>query len=57
MPSLQLNLETLFKSQKFSKALIYSLGIQLVNMFEQVHESGFVYNDLKLNNLMLGHDF
>ena len=32
---------------------MYSFGIQLLNILEKIHEVGFVYNDLKLDNLLL----
>ena len=32
---------------------IYSLGIQLLNILEQVHSAGIIFNDLKLDNLLL----
>lgn len=32
---------------------IYSLGIQLLKILEQVHSAGFIYNDLKFDNLLL----
>ena len=41
--------------QKFSKESILSLGIQLINILEQIHSAGYVYNDLKLDNLMVMH--
>ena len=57
MPRLGVNLYDLFmeRNKMFSRMQIYSLGIQLVNILEQVHSAGFVYNDLKLDNLMLSH--
>ena len=33
--------------------LIYSLGLRLLNLLEQIHDQGFVYNDLKLDNILL----
>ena len=32
---------------------MYSLGISLLNGLEKIHNAGYVYNDLKLDNLML----
>ena len=32
---------------------IYSLGIQLLNILEQVYSAGFIFNDLKLDNLLI----
>lgn len=32
-----------------------SLGIQLINILESIHQAGYVYNDLKLDNLMLDY--
>ena len=41
------------RNGNFSKESIYSLGIQLINILERVHATGYVYNDLKLDNLLL----
>lgn len=35
---------------------IYSLGIQILYIFERLHTSGFVYNNLNLDNLLLDND-
>ena len=32
---------------------MYSFGIQILNILEKIHEVGFIYNDLKLDNLLL----
>ena len=32
------------------------MALQLLNIFEVVHESGYVYNDLKLHNILLDND-
>ena len=57
MESFKVNLQTLFEFKKFSKDSVLSLGIQLLNIFEQIHDSGFIFNDLKLDNLMVNHNF
>ena len=58
MPRLGKNLDKVFKKRKaqFTKEQVCSLGIQLVSILEQVHTAGFVYNDLKLDNLLLDAD-
>ena len=35
---------------------IYSLGIQILYIFERLHTTGFVYNNLNLDNLLLDND-
>ena len=35
---------------------IYSFGIQLLKILEQVHSAGFIYNVLKFDNLLLDFD-
>ena len=58
MPRLGKNLDKVSKKRKaqFTKEEVCSLGIQLVNILEQVHNAGFIYNDLKLDNLLLDAD-
>ena len=55
MPRFGTNLFDLFNKRNcyFSPESVYSLGIQLVTIFEKLHDSGYVYNDLKLDNLLL----
>ena len=43
--------------ERFSKESTVSLGIQLLNILEQIHNAGYIYNDLKLDNLMVMHQF
>ena len=57
MPRYGMTLQTLVEKYTLSKESVYSLGIQLLNIFEQIHAEGFVYNDLKLDNLMVEHEF
>ena len=35
---------------------IYSLAIKVITLFECMHTNGMVFNDLKLDNLMLHFD-
>ena len=55
MPRLGTNLEVDFELRKHMvpKASVYSLGIKILAVLECVHETGFVFNDLKLDNLMV----
>ena len=55
MPRLGQDLETYFVScgKKMSKSSAYQLGIHIVTMLEQIHSAGYVYNDLKLDNILL----
>lgn len=39
-----------------SKASVYGLGIKVLTILEQIHSSGYIYNDLKLDNLLIGND-
>lgn len=50
-----IDLCSLFRKRKavFTAEQIYSLGIQIVNIMEQIHDAGYVFNDLKLDNLVL----
>lgn len=36
-----------------SRSSCYQLGVHILNMLEQIHAAGYVYNDLKLDNLMV----
>lgn len=39
-----------------SKISVYSIGVQLLDNLKIIHSTGFVYNDLKLDNVMLEFD-
>ena len=58
MPCLGINLQNLFEERNgfFTSEQVYTLGIQILNILEQVHATGFVFNDLKLDNLLLNFD-
>ena len=57
MPRYGTNLETYFEnmSHLMSKASIYDIGRAILFNLESVHRAGYVCNDLKLDNLMVGH--
>lgn len=39
---------------KFSSKTIASIGIKLVEIMKKIHLAGFTYNDLKLDNILVG---
>ena len=57
MPRLGINLDEYFHSvdKTIPEVSVYSLGIKILTLLECVHETGFVFNDLKLENLMIGY--
>lgn len=50
------NLETIFEGQNFamSTKTILQIGIILVGILEDIHAANYTYNDLKLDNIMVG---
>ena len=58
MPRLGINLEQYFESlnYKLPEISIYSLAIKMITLLECVHKIGLVFNDLKLDNLMVEVD-
>lgn len=40
---------------KFSHKTIYQLGIKIINILERIHEAGYVYNDMKFDNILVGN--
>lgn len=43
------------KLHGFSKKTIFQLGIRLIDALERIHEAGYVFNDLKLDNVLIGN--
>ena len=58
MPRYGTNLQDYFEKvdHNLSKSSIYKIGKSLLKMLETTHEAGYVYNDLKLDNIMVGKD-
>lgn len=44
-----------YKRQKaFSLKTVCQIGIKLIEIIKQIHDIGYVYNDLKLDNILIG---
>ena len=57
MPKFGVNLDTLFNysDKTLSKKNIAYLCLRLIEILEIVHNSGYIYGDLKLDNIMFGN--
>jgi serine/threonine protein kinase len=57
LPRYDDNVESICQELDFriSKETVYDIGKAILNNLEAVHEAGYVYNDLKLDNLMVGY--
>lgn len=56
MPKLGMEVDQYFNSMGKSlstKSIIY-LGMEVLKILEKVHSSGYVYGDLKLDNILIG---
>ena len=55
-PRYGINLEQYFFTQNCQLSIIsiYSLGIVLIDSLKIFHDAGYVYNDVKLDNIMTG---
>ena len=51
------NLDDVFIQQEYnlSQKTILQIGIRILEIFEKVHATGYIYNDLKLDNIMIGN--
>jgi len=38
----------------FTIKTVCQVGINLIHLFEKLHEMGWIYNDLKLENILVG---
>ena len=57
MPRYGKNLNYSIQSQNFNLSYesVFHLGIQLLDILEMIHNTGFIYNDLKLDNILIGY--
>jgi len=45
----------LFKrNEPFSPSCVFKIGIQLIEQMRIIHDAGYTYNDLKLDNILVG---
>ena len=57
MPRFGKDLDSFFSEQgkKLSLNSVVRLGIKVLDILEMVHNSGYIYGDLKLDNILAGH--
>ena len=50
------NIQTIFgkMNQKFSTKTVMQIGIKLLEIFQKVHSSGYLYNNLNLKHILVG---
>lgn len=58
MPRYGKNLNYCLQSWNFqlSHESVFHLSIQLLDILETIHSAGYIYNDLKLDNILLGYN-
>ena len=47
------SLKTILENRTIKPEAVYSLGIQILNILEQVHQEGYILNDLHLDSFKL----
>ena len=58
MPKFGGDLDSFFKSVNRTLSLpsIIHVGVAVIDLLEKVHKSGYIYGDLKLDNLLFGNN-
>lgn len=56
MPKYGKNLEHIFEqhNHNFCQKTIIELGLKLLDIIEMIHNAGYTYNDMKLDNILVG---
>jgi vaccinia related kinase len=56
MPKYGKNLEHIFEQHNhtFCQKTIIELGLKLLDIIEMIHNAGYTYNDMKLDNILVG---
>lgn len=44
------------REQPFSEKTVFQIGLELLESFKMIHEAGYIFNDLKLDNVLIGDD-
>ena len=44
------------RNEPFTEKTVLQIGILLLDSFRVIHEAGFIYKDLKLDNVLIGDD-
>ena len=42
------------REEPFSEKTTLQIGISLLDSFRKIHDAGYTYNDLKLDNVLIG---
>lgn len=45
------------QNEPFSVRSVLKMGISLLNSLSLIHDAGYIYNDLKLDNLVVGEAY
>ena len=53
MPKYEMSLLDHLEKHKFAPSEIFRMTLSLIDIFESIHDSGYVYNDLKPQNIMV----
>lgn len=43
------------RDEAFSPSCCYKVGLQLLDQIKMIHDTGYTFNDLKLDNIMVGY--
>ena len=42
------------REEPFSEKTTLQIGIKILDIFKRIHDAGYIYNDLKLDNVLIG---
>ena len=55
MPRYAMSMDIFLQSLQLNEASVADLGLALLTQLECIHAAGYIHNDLKLNNMMVGY--
>jgi casein kinase 1/casein kinase 1 epsilon len=44
------------RNEPFTEKTVLQIGIQILDSLRVIHDAGYIYKDLKLDNVMIGDD-